>query len=101
MKSKHFSKERKDFYQNLKKSLQNNYAWVVGSTNRTIDIIVLDVRRDVQLFKIVPLNEKKNVSIWVQKLKKIYALGWYKANYTVVYVNDEFVEQKRETFSLN
>jgi len=101
MKSKHFSRQQKDFYQNLKKSLQNNYAWVVGSTNRTIDIIVLDVRRDVQLFKIVTPHEKDNVSIWIQKLKKIYALGWYKAKYVVVYVDDNFIEQKRETFSLN
>ena len=101
MKPKHFSQSRKDFYKNFKKSLQNQYSWVIGSKNRTIDILVFDIRKDVQLFKIISPSENDNVKIWVEKLKSIYVLSWYKASYTLVYVDENFIEQKRETFILN
>lgn len=101
MQSRHISQEQKTFYQNLKKSLQNSFTWVTGSTAATTDLVVLDVRKNIQLFKIVLPSEKENVQIWIQKLKKIYTLAWYKADYVLVYVDENFNEQKREVFSLN
>lgn len=101
MQSRHISQEHKTFYQNLKKSLQNGLTWVTGSTAATTDLVVLDVRKNIQLFKIVLPSEKENVQIWIQKLKKIYTLAWYKADYVLVYVDENFIEQKREVFSLN
>lgn len=101
MTSKYFSKEQKVFYQNLKKSLKNQFTWVTGSTAATTDLVVLDIRKDIQLYKIIPPSERKNVIIWLNKLKKIYTLAWYKADYVVVYVDENFNEQKREVFSLN
>lgn len=94
------TKEQKEFYQNLKKSLQSRFTWVSGSTTQTTDLVVLDIRKDVELFKIVPKEDIENVHIWVDKLKKIHALAWYKANYTLIYVDDNFQETKRETFRL-
>lgn len=101
MKSKHISQEQKSFYQNLKKSLQNKFTWVAGSTAVTTDLVVLDVRKDIELFKIVTPDNVDNVDIWVKKLKLIHALSWYKANYIIIYVDDDFNELKRESFHLN
>lgn len=100
MENQYKNKSNKLFYKNLKKSLQTPYAWVVGSTNRTTDIVVLDITQDVHLYKIVLPEEKLNVNIWIEKLKKIYALSWFKAQYTLIYISDSGQEISRETILL-
>lgn len=100
MKSAYISDKHKCFYQNLKKSLQKKNNWLFGSKNRTTDLVVLDVTKDVELFKIVTPDDVENVKVWVEKLKKIYVLAWYRASYTLVYVDDDFNELERKTFPL-
>lgn len=94
------NKQIKQFYQDLKKSLQNPYAWVVGSTNRTTDIVVLDITQDVHLYKIVLPGEELNVKTWIEKLKKIYALSWFQAQYTLIYISATGQEISRDTIKL-
>lgn len=95
------SSNHKYFYKNLKKSLQNGFTWVTGSTASTTDLVVLDVRKNIQLFKVVTPSDCDKVLIWKEKLNKIYSLAWYKADYVLVYVDQDFQEIKRETYSLN
>lgn len=94
------SPQHKAFYQKTKKSLQNESNWVFGSKNRTTDFVVLDVKKDVELYKIVPPNDIHNVDTWVKKLQKIYVLSWYKADYILIYVDEDFNEVEREVFHL-
>lgn len=90
-----------EFYHNLKKSLELPGCFVIGSKNRSIDFVVFNIKQDIQLYKIVPPWSKKSSEIWLSSLKKWYSLAWYKATYTMVFVNEDFQEIKRRTFDLN
>ncbi len=100
MRNNKLSYKHKVFYQQLKKSLQNDSSWVFGSKNRTTDFVVLNIKKDVELYKIVSPQDLHNVDIWIKNLKKIYTLSWYQANYILVYVNSDYEEIKRDIFLL-
>ena len=88
--------EQINFYQNLKQELmQQHHNFVFGSRNNTTDFVVLNPNQNVQLYKIVSYSEKSKVNVWISKLKKVYALAWYKAEYNLIYLNEDFQEQKR------
>ncbi len=88
--------EQIDFYQNLKKELmQNKKNFVFSSRNATTDIVILNINQNVELYKIVPYCDRAKVDLWIQKLKKIHTLAWYKAEYILIYLDEDFNEEKR------
>lgn len=101
MKSGHISQQHKVFYQKLKKSLQNGGDYVLKSSAATTDLVVLNMKKDVVLYKIVTPDEKENVELWKSKIKDIYVLAWWKATYILIYLDENFIEVKREEISLN
>lgn len=100
MKSGHFSVSHKDFYQKFKKSLQIKGNWITQSSAATTDIVVLNLEKDVQLYKIVYPEDVDKVSIWIKKIKETYVLAWWRAIYILIYVDENFNEIKREKIPL-
>lgn len=100
MKSRHFSSPQKEFYQKFKKSLQISGNWVTQSSAATTDLVVLNLEKDVQLYKIVYPQDVDKVSIWIDKIKETYVLAWWRAVYILVYVDEDFNEVKREKIPL-
>lgn len=100
MKIRNISQQQKEFYQNLKKSLQNGGDYVLKSSAATTDLVVLNMKKDVVLYKIVTPDERKNVELWKSKIKDIYVLAWWRATYVLIYLDENFNEIKREEISL-
>mgnify|MGYP000442242030 CR=1 FL=1 len=93
--------EQINFYQSLKRDLMKDKTnFVFGSRNNTTDFVVLNPSQNVELYKIVPYSEKEKVSTWISKLKKVYALAWYKAEYNLIYLDEDFKELKRKKLKL-
>lgn len=101
MKFRDFNQSHKDFYHNLKKSLQNGSNHVLGTNNRNIDFVVINMKQDIQLFKIVTPENKDCVDFWIKDLKGWYKLAWYRANYNLIFIDEVGVEIKRDKISLN
>lgn len=92
--------DKKCFYKNIKKSLENE-GFVLTSRNALIDFMVLNVKKDIEIYKISPIWDEYRTELYTSKLKKWYKYAWYKANYTIIYFDKNYIEVKRETFPLN
>lgn len=100
MKYKDFSSSQKDFYQKIKKSLQIKGNWITQSSAATTDLVVLNLDKDIQLYKIVYSQDVDKVPIWKKKIKETYVLAWWRAIYILIYVDEDMNEIKREQIPL-
>lgn len=100
MKTQNLDPKQIEFYHKTKKSLEN-LGFVLTSRNNLIDFMILNVKRDIQLFKLCPIWDEYKVEIWIEQLKKWHKLAWYKATYTIVFFDEDFIEIKRKFFNLN
>ena len=90
----------KQKYQEIKKEFWEGSFLVTGVKSESIDINVLNFSKNVQLVKLVVPNQMHLVETWKDKLETRCKLNWYKCDYIVIYLNDDYEEINRITHTI-
>ena len=90
----------KQKYQEVKQEFWEGSFLVTGVKSESIDIQILNFKKNPQLVKLVIPNQFHLVDDWIKKLKKRTKLNWYGCDYIIIYLNDNYEEINRITHNI-